>query len=139
MTGPLKVHGGKHYLASWIVSLMPRHMCYCEPFFGGGRVLFNRDPCDRRLWWDGKASDGRQPDGVVAGINDANATLMNFYTVLRDPEQFPRFRQRLERTLFSEAEWEHARQLLKGDSGDAVERAAAFFVLNRQSRQGLMK
>src|SRR5207248_1650852 len=35
---PLKWHGGKHYLARRIVALMPRHLHYCEPFFGGGSV-----------------------------------------------------------------------------------------------------
>ena len=39
LTPPLKWHGGKHYLASRIVGLMPPHLHYVEPFFGGGTVL----------------------------------------------------------------------------------------------------
>ena len=36
---PLKWHGGKYYLAAKIVRLMPPHIHYVEPFFGGGAVL----------------------------------------------------------------------------------------------------
>src|SRR5262245_24840436 len=143
LTPPLKWHGGKNAfhgkLAKWILSLMPRHLCYVEPFFGGGAVLFNRDPGDRGLWWDGKISDGRKPDGVVEVVNDLNANLMNFYAVLRDPDLFGRLRHRLELTLFSEAEWRHAGSLLASGAGDPVERAAALLVFNRQSRAGQMK
>jgi len=46
---PLKWHGGKSYLADRIIALMPRHLHYVEPYFGGGQVLFRRDPADPRL------------------------------------------------------------------------------------------
>ena len=49
MNLPLKWHGGKYYLASKIVRLMPAHLHYVEPFFGGGAVLFARDPEDAGL------------------------------------------------------------------------------------------
>jgi len=50
MNLPLKWHGGKYYLASRIVSLMPCHLHYVEPFLGGGAVLLARDPEDPALW-----------------------------------------------------------------------------------------
>src|SRR5215813_12851104 len=34
---PLKWYGGKRYLTNWILKKMPRHLHYCEPYFGGGR------------------------------------------------------------------------------------------------------
>jgi DNA adenine methylase len=143
LTPPLKWHGGKNAfngkLANWIISLMPRHLCYVEPYFGGGAVLLNRDPGDRRLWWDQRTSDGREPDGVAEVVNDLNSDLMNFYTVLRDLDLFGRLRHRLELTLLSEAEWQQAGEHLAGAGGDSVERAAALFVLCRQSRAALMK
>src|SRR5262249_54167283 len=37
---PLKWHGGKHYLAKHVLSMMPPHLHYVEPYFGGGQVLF---------------------------------------------------------------------------------------------------
>ena len=60
-TPPLKWHGGKHYLASLIVGLMPQHLHYVEPFFGGGAVLLARDPNDPSLW--PPASQGRLGGG----------------------------------------------------------------------------
>jgi tetratricopeptide (TPR) repeat protein len=42
VAGPLKTHGGKHYLASRIVALMPRHLHYVEPYAGGLSVLLAR-------------------------------------------------------------------------------------------------
>jgi len=137
VTPALKWHGGKAYLADKIIALMPRHLHYVEPFFGGGQVLFRRDPADRRLWWDKKTSDGRDADGVSEVVNDLDGDLMNFYRVLKDPGLFADLQRRLELTLFSEAEWQGACQLLQGGQDDPVLRAAALFVQVRQSRSGL--
>ena len=60
LTPPLKWHGGKHYLTRHVLALMPRHLHYVEPFFGGGQVLFARDPQDRRLWWPGLEAVSRR-------------------------------------------------------------------------------
>jgi DNA adenine methylase len=117
LTPPLKWHGGKHYVARHVVELMPPHLHYVEPYFGGGQVLFLRDPADRRLWWPGLTSDGRKADGVSEAINDLHSDLMNFYGVLKDPETFLRLRQRLELTLHSEDDWQAARDLLDSAGG----------------------
>jgi DNA adenine methylase len=139
ITPPLKWHGGKHYLAKRVIELMPPHLHYVEPYFGGGQVLFARDPADQRLWWPGRTSDGRKAEGVSEVINDLHRDLMNFYAVLKDAEGFARLSHRLFLTLFAEAEWDTARELLAGPGGDPVERAAALFVLCRQSLSGRMK
>lgn len=39
LTPPLKWHGGKHYLSSRLVAMMPPHTHYVEPFAGGLAVL----------------------------------------------------------------------------------------------------
>lgn len=42
----IKIHGGKWYLADWIISLFPvnyQYMVYCEPFLGGGSVLLKKE------------------------------------------------------------------------------------------------
>jgi len=72
----LKWHGGKAYLASSIVRLMPRHLHYVEPFFGGGAVLFSRDPEDSSLWLP-------PHQGVSEVVNDVNDRLVNFWRVAR--------------------------------------------------------
>jgi DNA adenine methylase len=139
LTAPLKSHGGKFYLAKHILPLMPRHMHYVEAFFGSGQLFFARDPADPRLWWPEPTSDGRPARGVSEVINDLDGDLMNFYRVLRDQDLFDRLRRRLECTLLSEAEWQIAGELLARETSDCVERAAALFVLIRQSRQALRK
>lgn len=35
--------GSKWSLAEWIVSHMPEHSTYLEPYFGSGAVLFNAE------------------------------------------------------------------------------------------------
>jgi DNA adenine methylase len=134
----LKWHGGKHYLAARIIALMPPHLHYVEPFFGSGQVLFARDPRDRRLWWTERTSDGRVPDGVSEVINDLHGHLMNFYSVLRDPDTFASLEHRLSLTLHSEDEWNAAQQVLDQGEGTPIERAAALFTLCRQSLSGRM-
>ena len=129
-TPPLKWHGGKHYLAARFVNLMPRHLHYVEPFFGGGAVLLARDPNDPSLW---------QPPhvGVSEVVNDVNGRLVNFWRVLKDEEAFRRFVRLAQAIPVARAEWEaaHARTPIEGDPvGDAL----AFFVDCRQSRSGLM-
>jgi DNA adenine methylase len=136
---PLKWHGGKHYLAKKILELMPPHLHYVEPFFGGGQVLFARDPADPRLWWTGTTSDGSKVNGVSEVINDLHGDLMGFYRVLKDPELYGQLQHRLELTLHSQAEWEASRDLLAAPGGDPVLWAAALFTFCRQSLSGRMK
>jgi len=117
---PLKWHGGKYYLASRIVRLMPPHLHYVEPFAGGMSVLF-----------------ARNPEGTSEVVNDLNGRLTNFWRVLQDPKLFARFRRRVEAIPLSRTEWEAAHDHVS--QGDAVAGAAAFFVDCRQSRSGLME
>ena len=44
MKGPLKTHGGKRYLAERLVSLMPPHTHYVEPYAGGLAVRAKPEP-----------------------------------------------------------------------------------------------
>jgi DNA adenine methylase len=127
---PLKYHGGKHYLAARIVELMPRHMHYVEPFFGGGSVLLARDPNDRRFW---VSADGGHR-GVSEVVNDLNGRLVNLWRVLRGEDTFPRFLRQVEAMPLSRAEWEAARDT--EPDPDPVADAVAFFVLCRQSLAG---
>ena len=133
LTPPLKWHGGKHYLAETVLRLMPPHLHYVEPYFGSGQVLFARDPKDQWLWWPIRDKNGRENKGVSEVVNDIDGDLMNFYAVLKDEGQFVQLRERLDKTLFSEAEWEASRRA----AGECpVVRAAAYFTLVRQSLAG---
>ena len=126
---PLKWHGGKYYLASRIVALMPRHLHYVEPYFGGGAVLLTRNPEDPRLWLPPNK-------GVSEVVNDIHGKLVNFWRVLQDPASFQQFCRRVEAIPVAREEWRtaHAHDYGKDPVADAV----AFFVDCRQSRSGLM-
>lgn len=66
VNGPLKWHGGKHYLAPKIVVQMPPHLHYVEPLFGGGAVRLSKNP-----------------DEVSDVVNDLDGDLLNFWKVIR--------------------------------------------------------
>lgn len=125
MKQPLKWHGGKHYLASQIVSLMPQHTHYVEAYAGGLAVLF-----------------AKSCEGISEVVNDLNGELTNFWHVLQNEKMFRQFKREIDVTPFSEAEWQDARDYLhKTLVGPnlKVERAARFFVLCRQSLAGRCK
>ena len=124
IASPLKWHGGKHYLASKIVALMPPHLHYVEPYAGGLSVLLAKDP-----------------EGVSEIVNDIDGDLTMFWDVLQRPDTFAEFVRQMEATPFSESSWKWAGRVLRmSRPGLATpERAAAFFVRCRQSLAGRMK
>jgi DNA adenine methylase len=46
MVGPLAYIGGKNRLAAKIISLLPEHTAYVEPFAGGAQVFFHKRPSE---------------------------------------------------------------------------------------------
>ena len=62
----LKYPGAKIKLADWIISNIPSHSVYLEPFFGSGAVFFNK------------------PKSEIETINDINDDVYNYFKVLRD-------------------------------------------------------
>src|SRR5690606_34049844 len=121
LTPPLKWHGGKHYLAERIIALMPPHVHYVEPYFGGGAVLLRKDP-----------------EGVSEVVNDLNGDLTCFWEVMANPELFDRFKRHVEGMPLAENFFTSAGEYL-ATTDDLVARAVAFFVCARQSRRGLTK
>ncbi|WP_293969461.1 DNA adenine methylase [uncultured Ruminococcus sp.] len=66
----LKYPGGKWRIADWILSFFPEHKVYCEPFFGSGAILFNKQP------------------SYIETINDINSDIVNLFEVCRTrPEE----------------------------------------------------
>lgn len=119
---PIKWHGGKHYLAPWIISHFPPHVHYVEPYFGGGAVLF--------------AKPAEWIEGYSEVVNDLHGDLINFWEVLRSDGWWETFKRKAEATPLSEDAWVMSE--LEGYDYEPV-RALAFFVRYRQSRQGLGK
>lgn len=126
MDQPIKWHGGKHYLAKWIIPHFPKHVHYVEPYFGGGSVLLQKSSRN-----------------VSEVVGDIHRELINFWEVLQEPERFRRLQALLERTPFSERLFEDAGRLLVENPpiGENTQVLSAwwFFIRARQSRQGLMK
>ena len=119
---PLKWHGGKSYLASKIVSMMPPHVHYVEPFAGGLSVLL-----------------AKNPEGVSEVVNDLSADLTNFWSVIGSRYLNRDLHRILDMTPFSEVEFETACEYLDDDDGkNRLRRAHAFFVCCRQSLAGRM-
>ena len=132
---PLKWWGGKYYTAPAIISLMPPHVHYVEPYFGGGAVLFAKDPLDPRHQWGEKGHE----QGTSEVVNDLNLELTNFWKVLRNPATFAEFQRQLEATPFSQIEWEEAESRQVPEEVPDVDAAHALFVRCRQSRSGEFK
>lgn len=70
----LRYFGGKGgKLARWIISHMPKHEAYIEPFCGGASVFFMKEPSE------------------VEVINDLNGEVINFFRVCREqPDELAR-------------------------------------------------
>lgn len=128
MNNAIKIFGGKTYLADWIISLIPSHTTFCEPFFGGGAVLFKKE-CQ----------------GISEVVNDIDGHLINFWKVLQLPHLFEIFKRHIEAIPFSQKEWQISHNLeeclgyneLCNDG--RVFRAINFFVNCRQSMGGMGK
>lgn len=120
---PLKWHGGKHYLASKIIALMPPHTHFVEAYYGGGSVMLAKDP-----------------EGVSEVANDLNGNLYTFWLVLRKEEYFEQFKRMVEATPFSEFLFEACQKNIAQNSfATDVDAAFNFFVVCRQSMSGRMK
>lgn len=125
---PIKYHGGKGYLAPDIHRIAKRTPYVHRVITHGGGL--------GELWnWE--------HEGISECVNDINGWLANLWNVLRDLENFERFRRHVEAIPFSEPVWQDAEDFIarKGKvvGIDAVEAAVWFFVLCRQSMAGRLE
>lgn len=111
---PISYYVGKQKLAAKIVSLIPRHTLYCEPFIGGAAVFFAK-----------KASQ-------VEVINDTNRELINFYQVAK--EDFVGLEKEVRISLHSRDLHRKASVVYNNpDMFSEIKRAWAVWVLSTQS------
>lgn len=111
----LRWQGSKSRLLKQIMPLIQPHVCYCEPFFGGGAVLFAKD----------RAS--------VEVINDLNGSLVALYRNLQF--HLP--------ALMGELDWlfssrQNLKDFIKQPGLTELQRAARFLLVNRTSFGGNM-
>lgn len=95
----LNYPGSKWTLASYIISLMPKHKAYLEPYFGSGAVFFNKDKA------------------IVETINDIDGRLINMFKQMRDNKQ--ELIEKVSLTPFSRAEYEQSKVISNDDVEDA--------------------
>src|ERR1035437_7941537 len=114
MKTPLSYYGGKQILSKEIISLIPKHNLYCEPFFGGGAVFFFKDPSH------------------VEVINDSNGELINFYKVIKN--DFKKLQKEIQTSLHSRKLHAQADVIYKHpELFNEIQRAWAVWMLANQS------
>lgn len=111
---PITYYGGKQRIAKWVLSHIPEHRIYCEPFFGGGAVFFAKKP------------------SYLECINDINDNLINFY--LQIQKNFEKLAIGIRSTLHSESIYKKAVAIYNGtQSADDIEKAIATWIVFNQS------
>ena len=117
----LKWVGGKRQLLETFLPLLPaRITSYCEPFVGGGALLFHLQP-------------------ETAYVNDINENLILVYTVIRDNvealiQELKKYKNEQE-FFYSVRNWDRDRE--KYNSLSEIERAARILYLNKTCYNGL--
>ncbi|MEM3677942.1 MAG: DNA adenine methylase [Candidatus Bathyarchaeia archaeon] len=107
--------GGKHYLLSRLLALIPPHRVYVEVFGGAASLLLNKPPSEIEVY------------------NDIDGELVNLFLAVRDhPEKF---RERCETLPYSRQLYQRfLREFKEGKAPeDPVERAVRFYYLIRGS------
>ncbi len=97
----VRYHGGKWLLAPWILSHMPPHRTYVEPFAGGASVLLRKERSHGEVY------------------NDLDGEVVNVFRVLRDPTTAAELMRLLTLTPFARLEFEMSYDA----SDDPVEQA----------------
>lgn len=107
--------GGKYQLSKQVVSMIPQHHCYCEPFAGAAWVFFRKDRSE------------------VEVLNDINADIITLYRVIQHHlEEFIRW---FKWVLVSRDEFN---RWLKTDPQTLtdIQRAIRFFYIQKTSFAG---
>ena len=99
----LRYHGAKFRIAPWVLRHFPAHTCYVEPFGGAAGVLLQKDRSYAEVY------------------NDLDGDVVNFFRVLRDPEQRRALQELLALTPYARSEFDLAWEQV-ADS-DCIERA----------------
>lgn len=100
----LKYPGSKWRLAEWIISLMPPHKSYLEPFFGSGAVFFKKQP------------------SRIETINDLDGEIVNLFQCIR--EEPHKLARAVAMTPYSREEYERAWSWHKsGQQAEGIEAA----------------
>lgn len=116
---PISYYGGKQKLLSTILTKIPDHKLYCEPFLGGAAIFFGKK------------------QSQIEVINDTNKELMNFYRVCK--EEFLDLQSLVRITLHSRKAHQDAHVINANPHlFTTVQRAWAVWVLSSQSFSAML-
>jgi DNA adenine methylase len=117
MVGPLSYIGGKNRLAKKIISILPEHITYVEPFAGGAQVLFHKSPSN------------------VEVLNDLDFDVVNFFRVCQwHYEEFVRYL----RFCLASRKLHDLHLATNPATLTDIQRAGRFFYLQKNSFGGLI-
>lgn len=111
MKSILKYPGSKWRIAKWIISKMPEHHSYLEPYFGSGAVFFNKEPSN------------------IETINDIDQDVINLFKVIR--ENTDELIKIITMTPYSREEYNNA--YINNENDNEIEKARKFLIKCWQS------
>lgn len=101
----LKYPGAKNRIAKWIVSYIPEHDVYVEPFAGSCAILLNKPPA------------------TIETLNDLDGDIVNYFRCLRDhPDELI---EKIRQTPYAREEYEKS---FMQDADSDIERARRFAI-----------
>lgn len=103
----LKYPGAKWKIADWIISHIPKHHSYVEPFFGSGAVFFSKNPSN------------------IETINDLDDKVINLFKVVRDSSE--ELARRVASTPYARKEYDNTFEN-NTEPVDEIEKARLFLV-----------
>ncbi len=109
--------GGKAYLSQWLCSFLPEHLCYVEPFAGGAKLFFAKEP------------------SPIEVLNDSDNNLVNLYRCIQNAEKRQKLINILNETPYSRSvfqNWKYGDEMTLND----IEKAGRYFFLCKASFAG---
>jgi DNA adenine methylase len=86
----LRYFGGKWAIAPWVISRLPPHRVYVDPFGGAASILL------------------RKPKSKIEVYNDLDEEIVTIFRVVQDPESCRALIRRLRRVPYARREFEQA-------------------------------
>jgi DNA adenine methylase len=109
--------GGKGYLTSWLSGFIAEHITYVEPFAGGAKLLFAKEP------------------SPVEVLNDTDDNLVNLYRCIQNPEKRVKLISFLNEIPYARSvfqSWKYGDETTQND----IEKAGRYFFLCKASFAG---
>ncbi len=105
----LRYPGSKQRIAPWIIENMPKHHSYLDPYFGGGAILFNKEP------------------SKIETVNDLDDDVVNLFRVIQNSGTREELIKLIVFTPYARTEYNEAFPETSDELSD-IERAKNFLI-----------